>query len=108
LELAMVSSKSTTLRHPAISFAFKQQRVMERDEETSRSLFFPSEERQETLSSHLELVLYYFPFIQEEKSIFRVLTADGTAHDPLYRSVQCLYYCMSYFWSDTENFKDWV
>jgi len=65
-------------------------RVMERDEETSRSPFFcRKRERGKPLRSQLEREL--FLFIQEEKSIFRVLMVDTTAHETLFRSVQCLY-----------------
>jgi hypothetical protein len=46
-------------------------------------------ERGKPLRSHLEREL--FLFIQEKKSIFRVLMVDGTAHETLFRSVQCLY-----------------
>ena len=94
------SSSSTTPRHPAITlfffFAFKWQRVMERDEETSRSPFFRlKRERERPLRSHLELEI--FLFIQEEKSIFRVLMVDGTAHEAVFRSVQCLYWLYGLF-----------
>ena len=46
-------------------------------------------ERGKPLRSHLEREL--FLFIQEKKSIFRVLMVDGTAHEAIFRSVQCLY-----------------